>query len=1184
MPANATDHRADATKAAIREVLEAGTEGSFDEAAASLLRCLGYASERTLAAQTGDVDDFLAQWPVRSGAPATQTQSEGKFRASAASALVLFQVADEEIRDQHQGSLLAETDFKDGLQQSFVFLAVELSGTSYSRTDYAGFAREINKRLAMPAFVLFCAEGGSLTLAFVHRRKHKRDGNRQVLGNVALIRDINPSKPHRAHLDILAELSLPIRLAWMYTHAKPTNFDGLLAALLDTLDTQELNKRFYRDLFGWFNRAVEEATFPTGQRRTLSSEEHVIRLITRLLFVWFIKEKKLIADDLFIEEQVGQLLKGYDRAEGDSHYRAILQNLFFATLNCEVDLRGWSQRRQSTHRLFDRYRYRKEIEDPDALLELFARTPFINGGLFDCLDSVESLSQGGYRIDCFSDNVTDKQAKEYGIVSVPNRLFFDDEGLVTLLNTPAEVEVALDPELLGRVFENLLAAYNPETRETARKQTGSYYTPRPVVDYMVDEALVASLALKAQPADGDQAFWRERLHYLLDYEDAFGDASDLFGEAETDGVIRAIAGLKVLDPACGSGAFPMGVLHKLTLALRRLDPANERWERLQKELAQERAAAAFDTHDQGARDAELTEISATFERYRGSDFGRKLFLIQNSIFGVDIQPVACQIAKLRFFISLAIEQRVGVSEDNLGIKPLPNLETRFVAANTLLPLSGELRLGTSASNALQRELQANRERYFHARTRQQKLDAMDADTRIRNDLTHELKRGGLASEEAERVSEWDPYDQNATVGWFDPRYMFDIRQGFDVTIGNPPYVRADFRHPKHQESRQLVAESGAYETLWEKWDLFLAFMERSLQLLRGNGVSSLIVSDAFCHAKYALKARDWYLRNAVVERIDFYGKIKIFDAAVHNVSYVVRRGAGAENTPLRRVHEGGFGQVKELPSAPQNALDERCFFPESGEYRRSNVSTVELSSIFYISKGMAIHAHETKSETSFKLKDLVSTNRDKVHPRRFVQGKHLSRWTLTQNEWLEWGTERAPTFFSRPTFSEMYEVPEKVLSVDMSASDSRPRVTYDRNQTYHNHSVWCFVPWSALADVRNRAIRKQARYPGERGRTLRPDRRELEKISRRFLVKYVLGIMNSSSAQDYLQAHRRSNLHIFPDDWKPLPIPDVATDKQEPIVKLVDDILDALAAAADADVAALEEALDQAVAKLYGFA
>ena len=217
---------------------------------------------------------------------------------------------------------------------------------------------------------------------------------------------------------------------------------------------------------------------------------------------------------------------------------------------------------------------------------------------------------------------------------------------------------------------------------------------------MVDEALVATLMEKAESDDGDVAYWQERLRYLLDYEDAFNDANELFEEVEAERLVQAIAELKVLDPAVGSGAFPMGVLHKLTLALRRIDPDNAHWEKLQKERALAKADAAFDTQDPRERKAELDEISETFEHYRDSDFGRKLYLIQNSIFGVDIQPVACQIAKLRFFISLAIEQEVNKTADNFGIKPLPNLETRFVAANTLLSLDKPAQMSLGQTDAV----------------------------------------------------------------------------------------------------------------------------------------------------------------------------------------------------------------------------------------------------------------------------------------------------------------------------------------------------------------------------------------------------------------------------------------------------------------------------------------------------
>ena len=833
----------------IRTALSAAATGDFPELATALLGALGYRSERTLTGQTGKPTDFIQQFPAQNPG----TQLERTFLENAQSVRILFQFTGSEVQAQTQQGLFDAVDFDTGNARSFLFAAVELNGNSYPRGQYAAFTRELNKHIQLPTVALFRTADNRITLAFVHHRPNKRDATRDVLGSVSLIREIDPASPHRAHLDILSELSLPERLRWMDSHGKTHNFDGLLDAWLDALDTEELNRRFYRDLFAWFERAVQSAKFPTGEAKTLPAEEHVIRLITRLMFVWFIKEKGLVAEDLFIENRAAQLLKDYDPADGDSYYRAVLQNLFFATLNTEIDQRGFSSENNDTHRDFSRYRYRNEMREPGVLLSLFDKTPFINGGLFDCLDSLHTTGKGSYRIDCFSDI-------HYRKLSIPNRLFFSavdrSPGLVDLFNrykftveenTPAEREVALDPELLGKVFENLLAAFNPETRENVRKQTGSYYTPRAVVDYMVDEALIATLAQRTSPADGDVDFWQERLRYLLDYDydDAFADAEELFAPAEREAVVRAIAQTKALDPAVGSGAFPMGILHKLTLALRRLDGDNELWRELQREIATKRAANAFDTDDQQERDTELAEISDTFQRY-SNDFGRKLYLIQNSLYGLDIQPVATQIAKLRFFISLAIEQEpTAHAATNYGIKPLPNLETRFVAADSLLGLSrpAQLRLGqTGAVKELQWKLDANRERHFNASTRQRKLYYRQEDARLRKELAAALRQADFSAGDANKIAAWDPYDQNTSADWFDSEYMFGVTDGFDIVIGNPPYVesRNSLLSDDMKESYLSQVLSDWSESLPRGSDLLIYFFARAPKLMRDLGRGYLI--------------------------------------------------------------------------------------------------------------------------------------------------------------------------------------------------------------------------------------------------------------------------------------------------------------------------------------------------------
>ena len=881
---------------AIKSALAGMATGDLLEKSKALLATLGYESQRDVEL-SGDVDDFIEEFPAEN--PGTKTEQE--FRRHVESVQIIFQFTSDEIADSPQLEFLESTDFDQGNIESFLFCAVELKDRDYSRTKYAEFTREINKRFSVPTVVFFRVES-CLTVGFADRRPSKVDAELNVLGQVTLIKDIRLNNPHRAHLEILSELSLEERLQWMNDNDKEQNFDGLLAAWLEKLDTEELNKQFYRKLFAWYEWAVLDAKFPTDKKRKLKPEEHVMRLITRLLFIWFIKEKGLIAESLFNEARVRELLKEDDFEGGDSYYRVVLQNLFFATLNTKIDERGFSRENDSDHRNFYVYRYRSQMRDPDKLLALFAQTPFINGGLFDCLDSFKGERAGGYRVDCFSD-------RHYKKLSMPNRLFFDkNKGLLSLLehykftveeNTPIDQEVALDPELLGRTFENLLAAYNPETGATARKQTGSYYTPRAIVDYMVAETLVATLSEKSAPTDGDLTLWTERLHYLLDYAQACDDASDWFDQDETEAIVKAISELKVLDPAAGSGAFPMGVLHKLTLALRRLDPDNTQWEQLQRELAAQKAEAAFDTQDQEDRDAKLIEISDVFERYRDSDFGRKLYLIQNSIFGVDIQPVACQIAKLRFFISLAIEQVVDEDADNFSIKPLPNLETRFVAADTLIGLdiskTREL-LQTDTVQHLLKEIETIREQYFFENNRQRKLKLEVMEDEYREKLQAELERLRAAwiaeqekaietkvaqlstakqrkevrkEEEAEyreckakfdanfddarKIAEWKPYDQNSNADWFDPEYMFRI-SGFDVVVGNPPYIQL-----QDDESRLGKLYEGCnFESFAKTGDIYCLFYEKANQLSRNDGYTCFITSNKWMRAGYGKKLRNYF--------------------------------------------------------------------------------------------------------------------------------------------------------------------------------------------------------------------------------------------------------------------------------------------------------------------------------------
>ena len=1180
------------TQTLIENALTSFATADLLSGARTLLNAMGYDSEKIETLSPPNADGFSATF---GGAIAKRAQAEQWKELQ-----LVFQLTDEELGKK------AKQSFKQERFDSFLFFALDLKPKAgdkpYSRTELANMARELNKPFPAPVIVIF-RHGDTASLASLHRRPDKRNDNRDVSERVVLLKDIRLGDPHRAHLEILGDLA----------KIRANSWEKFLKEWNRVLDISELNKKFYNGLFDWFEAAKTRVSFPDSGDN--AAERGLIRLITRLIFTWFVKERGLVPAALFESDDIEKLLKD-SGADADTYYRAVLQNLFFATLNRSMTERGFAPEGGGVHRQKGEYanttlwRYRDDFADPAQWERTVAGVPFLNGGLFECLD--HNPSEGNY-VDGFS-RVEKKQAH------LPNSLFWGDNFTATLTdtsdekktrsavitpilnllhsykftideNTPLEEDVALDPELLGKVFENLLASYNPETRTTARKQTGSFYTPREIVSYMVEQALQAYLggALEAagQTLSADAQTDEPSLATLLLETDARSARELGFGMAQIQILIGALENVTVLDPACGSGAFPMGALSKMVGLLKKLDPNNELW--LDAQLNAVNAALVATKAEPGVIAEAQAGVRAAFAR-NDPDYARKLYLIERCLFGVDIQTIALQIAKLRFFIALIIDQRIDASQSNLNIRALPNLETRFVAANTLLslPQREQLTLDQANSDLTDKfaELDEVRRQHIAPKTRRDKKDLEARDKQLRAEALQLMKDEGYPDAVSGPIAAWNPYDQNAVAAFFEPEKMFgpNLCDGFDIVIGNPPYVAAD---KQDAEMRVKIFQQLRYQTLWERWDLYIPFIEFGYKILRPGGVTTMIVSDAFCHAKYAIKPQKWYLENAIVRRLDFLRDIKVFEAQVSNVVYFIQKPRGEQkaeaNTPERRLHVESFGNTTSLPTKAQKEFDHRAFFPEDGEAQQIQGETTPLADIFYVSKGMAVHAHEHNAPGEFELSDLVQKVQDKEHPRAFIEGKHIGRWLPSSVRYIEWGTNRAPKLFSRPTFSERYDVVEKLVSVDMSAGpNDKLRVAYDDNQLLHNHSAWSFVPWYALKGVRNTSLKKATRYKGEKPpRPDLPSREELEATSEKFSLKYLLGVMNSSPARDFLRANRRSNIHLYPDDWKKLPIPVAKPDEQWAIAGLVEQILAARADDVAADVSQLEAQIDALVYALY---
>ena len=684
--------------------------------------------------------------------------------------------------------------------------------------------------------------------------------------------------------------------------------------LKNRFSVEVLTEAFYSELSDWYAWAVKTVRFPNKLDDTSDDDkfnaEATIRLVTRLIFVWFLKQKHLIPDEFFDEEYIADhLLKNFcpnevvnlfGKSEESVYYKAILQNLFFAMLNSPITPEGKdtiSERRFRNGRSdYDNnklMRYESLFTDPELFVDIANRTvPFLNGGLFDCLDDKDNHN--------YIDGFSDRDAVQKALI-VPDYLFFGEEvgknidlsewygdstkkkvsarGIIDILkrynftveeNTPFDQEVSLDPELLGKVFENLLASYNPETQTTARKQTGSFYTPREIVQYMVDESIVAHLCKNV--GAGLESEYRQ----LLTYSDEVPQLT----EAQEDAIISAIFNCKILDPACGSGAFPMGVLQQMVHILSQLDPTNEKWKNLMLENALDETKDAFKAQTEEERSEKLRDIENSFnENLNNPDYARKLYLVENCIYGVDIQPIAIQISKLRFFISLVVDQKSNTNPvDNFGIRPLPNLEAKFVAANSLLGLNTEdtSLFTTEEIREIERQLQNANHKIFSAKTYRTKRKYRDLLKELRQQMVCKLaEMNAIGDAQMEQLASWDMFNQNACASFFDPEWMFGVKDGFDIVIGNPPYVQLQNDEGKLRK----MYESCGFETFASGGDIYCLFYERGHQLLKDGAHLCYITSNKWMRAGYGEKTRGFFATKTNPMLLIDFGGVKVFKSA-----------------------------------------------------------------------------------------------------------------------------------------------------------------------------------------------------------------------------------------------------------------------------------------------------------------
>lgn len=874
-----------------------------------------------------------------------------------------------------------------------------------------------------------------------------------------------------------------------YTPNKYLNEKGRVASkedLLSRFSVEVLTKEFYQELSDWYAWAIKIIRFPNNiddkDDDAKFNNEGAIRLITRLIFVWFLKQRHLIPEEFFDERYIADnLIEGFNphamvdlfsKSNESKYYKAILQNLFFAMLNSPITTEGGKELSERHFRNgrgdYDNnklMRYESYFKNPQLFVDLANRTvPFLNGGLFDCLDDKDH----GMYYDGFSDRESVKNS-----LIIPDYLFFGEEvgknidlsewygdkkkkkvsarGIIDILkrynftveeNTPFDKEVSLDPELLGKVFENLLASFNPETQTTARKQTGSFYTPREIVQYMVDESLVAHL--KRTVGEELEPQYRQ----LMQYSD---DDVELTAE-QRKSIMQSLYNCKILDPACGSGAFPMGILQQMVHILNRIDPDNSGWKEMMLQKALDETSEAYRNSSSDERKELIADIERSFdESVNRPDYARKLYLIENCIYGVDIQPIAIQISKLRFFISLVVDQNTNADPtDNFGIRPLPNLEAKFVAANTLIGLvKKDASLFDSAEiKAKENELKIAKHKIFGAKTVRTKRKYKNIVNDLRQEIANMLyANGAVGNDEARQLASWDMFDQNASSPFFDPEWMFGVKDGFDIVIGNPPYVftrdvdfSGEFKQYIENEYFSKISTTGKKSKAKQsgKINLFAIFIMKGIMLNSIKGVLTYIIPNTILRTTTYDIIRKYILDNTSVNQIVDLGsgvfeKVTASTVIMQLSNYVDKNNKICAITEVKALTRENFNIAEISQSQFYNNIS--FSFNIFGDFVTNKLSQkLKLNSNclgYYcvdIIEGIVAHKHL-----------IINERKDGYEP--MLEGKCIKHYyILSENKYILWNKDLIHR--SRPDY--LWKLDEKIVIQRISGGSHPIVASIDR--------------------------------------------------------------------------------------------------------------------------------------------
>ena len=868
--------------------------------------------------------------------------------------------------------------------------------------------------------------------------------------------------------------------------------DSIHLALESAFDVEEVTREFFKEYKRVFDAALERiGGFGTDESEQEAKKLFTQTLFNRLMFVYFISRKGWLSingDKDYLRALWRDYVGRTGSVDGEPNFRYDrLRPLFFGGLNNDGS---------------------QDLTDyPDAR-RLIGNVPFLNGGLFEETDL---------------DRHTDVTVPDAVIRSIFDDLF-DRFNFTVMESTPFDIEVAVDPEMLGKVFEELV---------TGRHDSGSYYTPRPVVSFMCREALKGFLQGRDTGLE-DAAIAR----FVDDHD------TSRVSVAAARSVGRALDEITVGDPACGSGAYLLGMMQELV------------------ELQTALYNAGLDAK---------------------SLYDLKLQIIERNLYGVDIDPFAVNIAMLRLWLSLAIEY-----DDPGDPPPLPNLDFKIVCGDSLLgPDPSPDNYGDlfrHQVNSVASQIVDLKARYMEA-TGPDKAALRDNITSVQARLTTAL---------ADSPAPPDAVDWRVEFG-----EVFSQRGGFDVAVANPPYIQLE----KNSGELRLLYKDIGYDTLVSRGDIYQLFYERGCQILRSErGLLAYITSNSWLKANYGKTTRRFFSERHTPLRLLELGKDVFESAIVDSGVLFLRTGDRSGAFPavdMDRLPNASFppdeslwGQVRPDGETPWSILS----LLEQGVMEKMQAQGTPLKEWdIKINYGI-----KTGYNKAFIIDDTMRQMLLEEDPRSadiikpILRGRDIQRYRAKwAGKWLI-----VAKFGSHKTLLEEFPAIHKHLLQHEDKLKARGQCRYirsrrsDPDSDYPGQHHWLELDNNPKDFYLERFAKEKLFWMDltERGR-FAVNTGEMFCVNSGYVltgssVKYLCAVLNSTLIT-WMIKNTALNSGMGVPRWvrftvERIPIPRISASEQRPFIRLVDEILEAKAADPDADTSYLEWDIERLVYDLYG--